>query len=90
MGEEQDCCRGGERIGVAWDWEQILWTERNWQRWVPEFLAAFQAYWSETQITKCEDEEMNFETGTSWGTIALDMYLCTPRQRMEDGEAWER
>ena len=34
----------GERIEVAWDWEQTLWTERNRQRWVPEFLAAFQSY----------------------------------------------
>ena len=32
---------GGERIEVAWDWDQTLWTERNRQRWVPEFLAAF-------------------------------------------------
>ena len=68
---------GGERIEVAWDWEQTLWTERNRQRWVPGFLAASQAYWSETQIKKCEDEEMNFDTDTSWVTIALDMYLCT-------------
>ena len=56
---------GGKRIEVAWDWEQTLWTERNRQRWVPEFLAAFKANWSETPIKKCEDEEMNFETGTS-------------------------
>ena len=53
---------------MPWDWEQILWTE---------FQAASQAYWSATQIKKCEDEEMNFETGTSWVTIALDMNLCT-------------
>ena len=62
---------GGELVKVA------LWTERNRQRWVPEFRPAFQACTSETQITKCEDEEMNFETGTSWVTTALDMYLCT-------------
>ena len=54
---------GGERIEVAWCWEQTLWTERNRQRWVPEFLAAVQASWSETKIKECEDEEMNFETG---------------------------
>ena len=66
---------GGERIDIAWDWKQTLSTERNRQRWVPEFPAAFQAYGSATQIKKCEDEEMNFETGTSWVTIALDMYL---------------
>ena len=45
------------------------------------------------QIKKCEDEEMNFETGTSWVTIALDMYLCTgvsTQQRMEEEGTWER
>ena len=68
---------GGDRIDIAWDWEQTLWTERNRQRWVPDFLAAFQAYWSEAHIKKCQDEEMNFETGTSWVTIDLDMHLCT-------------
>ena len=67
---------GGELVEVAWDWEQTLWTGINRQRWVPEFPAAFQAYWCETQIKKCEDEEMNFETGTSCATIVLDMYLC--------------
>ena len=30
-----------------------------------------------TQVKKCEDEEMNFETGPSWVTIVLDMYLCS-------------
>ena len=54
---------------MPWDWEQTLWTERNPQILVPEFLVAFQVYWSETQIKKCEDEEINFETGTSWVTI---------------------
>ena len=34
-------------------------------------------YWSETQIKKCEDEGMNFKTGTSWVTISLDAYLFT-------------
>ena len=86
-------------IEVAWDWEQTLWTERNRQRWVPEFPAAFHAYWSETQIKKCEDQEMNFETGTSWVTIALDMYLCTGvlppaahggRRRLGTVKAWPK
>ena len=49
---------GGELVEFVWYWEQTL----NRQRWVPGFPAAFQAYWSETQIKKCEDEEMNFES----------------------------
>ena len=38
---------GGELVEVAWDWEQILLIERNRQRWVPAFPAAFQAYWND-------------------------------------------
>ena len=30
-----------ELLEVTWDWDQTLWTERNRQRWVPEFLVAF-------------------------------------------------
>ena len=58
-------------------WVQTLWTERNRQTWAPDFLVAFEVYWSETKIRTCKDPEMNFETGTSWVTLALDMYLST-------------
>ena len=76
---------GGEQIEVAWDWEQTLWTERNRQRWVPEFLAASQASWSETQIIKCEGEETNFETGTSWSTGHAPLHWSPP-----PGSAWRK
>ena len=61
---------------ITWDWNRTLWTERNRQRWAPEFLAAFQVYRSETHIRACRDPRLNFETGTSWVTLTLDMY-CT-------------
>ena len=67
----------GDLTEVTWDWDQTLWTHRNRQRWIPEFLAAFEVYWSETQIRTCKDAEMNFETGTSWVTLTLDMYFST-------------
>ena len=67
----------GDLTETTWDWDQTLWTERNLQRWTPEFLAAFEVYWSETQIRTRKDAEMNFETGTSWVSLALDMYFST-------------
>ena len=67
----------GDLTETTWDWDQTVWTERNRQRLTPEFLAAFEVYCSETQIRRCKDAEMNFETGTSWVTLALDMYFST-------------
>ena len=40
-------------------------------------MAAFLVCWRETQIKKCSDLEMNFETGASWVVIALYMYITT-------------
>ena len=37
-----------------------------------EFLAAFQVYVSETHIRACRDPGMNFETETSWVTVAYN------------------
>ena len=65
----------GDLMETTWDWDQIFWTHRNRQRWTPEFIAAFETYWSETQIRTCKDVEMNFETGTSWVTLGFGHVL---------------
>ena len=73
---------------ITWDWGRTLWTKKtehcvrkeNRQRWALEFLAAFQVYWCEAQIRTRSDPGMSFETGTSWVTVALDMYFTTDVQ----------